>query len=185
MILDYLYFSFPSLLLRLAEYDVVVTTYSLVSKEIPVQKEEAEKPNKDDVVRNIFMVKIFLCHETAVPRGLFDIVQCLWSVMMGIKLHHFVFIRLLRHCRLYSGWSGREWFWMKPTTSRTQKCRRLWPRVSWRLVPAGPLLELPSRITCWTCTLCSSKTKNTGRNRVKKEELFLIKHCRNGLVDAL
>ncbi|KAM7406898.1 hypothetical protein PAMA_002881 [Pampus argenteus] len=32
----------------LADYDVVVTTYSLVSKEIPVQKEEAEKPNKDD-----------------------------------------------------------------------------------------------------------------------------------------
>uniref|UniRef100_A0A8C4EY94 Transcription termination factor 2 n=1 Tax=Dicentrarchus labrax TaxID=13489 RepID=A0A8C4EY94_DICLA len=36
----------------LADYDVVVTTYSLVSKEIPVQKEEAEKPSKDtdDVV---------------------------------------------------------------------------------------------------------------------------------------
>ncbi|TWW80404.1 Transcription termination factor 2 [Takifugu flavidus] len=34
----------------LADYDVVVTTYSLVSQEIPVQKEEAEKPNKDDVV---------------------------------------------------------------------------------------------------------------------------------------
>uniref|UniRef100_A0AAX7V9K2 Transcription termination factor 2 n=1 Tax=Astatotilapia calliptera TaxID=8154 RepID=A0AAX7V9K2_ASTCA len=35
----------------LADYDVVVTTYSLVSKEIPVQKEEADKPNtdKDDV----------------------------------------------------------------------------------------------------------------------------------------
>ncbi|XP_029699968.1 transcription termination factor 2 isoform X6 [Takifugu rubripes] len=33
----------------LADYDVVVTTYSLVSQEIPVQKEEAEKPNKDDV----------------------------------------------------------------------------------------------------------------------------------------
>lgn len=38
---------------RLAEHDVVVTTYSLVSKEIPVQKEDAEKPSKDtkDVVR--------------------------------------------------------------------------------------------------------------------------------------
>ncbi|XP_028991945.1 transcription termination factor 2 isoform X2 [Betta splendens] len=35
----------------LAEYDVVVTTYSLVSKEVPVQKEEAEKPvtDADDV----------------------------------------------------------------------------------------------------------------------------------------
>lgn len=76
VILDDLYFNFPSLLLRLADYDVVVTTYSLVSKEIPVQKEEAEKPKKDDVVRNIFRVKIFLCHETAVPRGLFDMVQC-------------------------------------------------------------------------------------------------------------
>nr|XP_033469176.1 transcription termination factor 2 [Epinephelus lanceolatus] len=32
----------------LADYDVVVTTYSLVSKEIPVQKEDAEKPSKDD-----------------------------------------------------------------------------------------------------------------------------------------
>ncbi|KAM8748420.1 transcription termination factor 2 [Acanthopagrus schlegelii] len=31
----------------LADYDVVVTTYSLVSKEIPVQKEEAETPTKD------------------------------------------------------------------------------------------------------------------------------------------
>uniref|UniRef100_A0A4W6DQ04 Transcription termination factor 2 n=1 Tax=Lates calcarifer TaxID=8187 RepID=A0A4W6DQ04_LATCA len=31
----------------LADYDVVVTTYSLVSKEIPVQKEEADKPTKD------------------------------------------------------------------------------------------------------------------------------------------
>uniref|UniRef100_A0A3P8QBP7 Transcription termination factor 2 n=1 Tax=Astatotilapia calliptera TaxID=8154 RepID=A0A3P8QBP7_ASTCA len=31
----------------LADYDVVVTTYSLVSKEIPVQKEEADKPNTD------------------------------------------------------------------------------------------------------------------------------------------
>uniref|UniRef100_A0A7N6BWE5 Transcription termination factor 2 n=1 Tax=Anabas testudineus TaxID=64144 RepID=A0A7N6BWE5_ANATE len=31
----------------LADYDVVVTTYSLVSKEIPVQKEEAEKPRTD------------------------------------------------------------------------------------------------------------------------------------------
>ncbi|XP_044072783.1 transcription termination factor 2 [Siniperca chuatsi] len=31
----------------LADYDVVVTTYSLVSKEIPAQKEDAEKPSKD------------------------------------------------------------------------------------------------------------------------------------------
>ncbi|GLD65807.1 transcription termination factor 2, partial [Lates japonicus] len=33
----------------LADYDVVVTTYSLVSKEIPVQKEEADKPTKDSI----------------------------------------------------------------------------------------------------------------------------------------
>ncbi|XP_066562621.1 transcription termination factor 2 isoform X2 [Amia ocellicauda] len=32
----------------LAEHDVVVTTYTLVSKEIPVEKEEAEKPSKDE-----------------------------------------------------------------------------------------------------------------------------------------
>uniref|UniRef100_A0A673GAR6 Transcription termination factor 2 n=1 Tax=Sinocyclocheilus rhinocerous TaxID=307959 RepID=A0A673GAR6_9TELE len=31
----------------LAEHDVVITTYSLVSKEIPVQKEDAEKPSQD------------------------------------------------------------------------------------------------------------------------------------------
>ncbi|XP_016105712.1 transcription termination factor 2 [Sinocyclocheilus grahami] len=31
----------------LAEHDVVITTYSLVSKEIPVQKEDAEKPSRD------------------------------------------------------------------------------------------------------------------------------------------
>lgn len=38
---------------RLAEHDVVVTTYSLVSKEIPAQKDDAEKPCQDteDVVR--------------------------------------------------------------------------------------------------------------------------------------
>ncbi|KAF6717042.1 Transcription termination factor 2 [Oryzias melastigma] len=32
---------------KLADYDVVVTTYSLVSKEIQVQKEDAENPSKD------------------------------------------------------------------------------------------------------------------------------------------
>ncbi|ROL52325.1 Transcription termination factor 2 [Anabarilius grahami] len=31
----------------LAEHDVVITTYSLVSKEIPVQKEDAENPSQD------------------------------------------------------------------------------------------------------------------------------------------
>ncbi|KAK5608860.1 hypothetical protein CRENBAI_019267 [Crenichthys baileyi] len=31
----------------LADYDVVVTTYNLVSKEIPVQKEDADNPSKD------------------------------------------------------------------------------------------------------------------------------------------
>ncbi|GAA6089582.1 transcription termination factor 2 [Tachysurus ichikawai] len=31
----------------LAEHDVVITTYSLVSKEIPVQKEDAEQPSQD------------------------------------------------------------------------------------------------------------------------------------------
>lgn len=31
----------------LADYDVVVTTYGLVSKEIPVQKEDADNPSKD------------------------------------------------------------------------------------------------------------------------------------------
>lgn len=38
---------------------MVVTTYSLVSKEIPVQKEEADKPNKenDDVVNIMFMME--------------------------------------------------------------------------------------------------------------------------------
>uniref|UniRef100_A0A4W6DQB2 Transcription termination factor 2 n=1 Tax=Lates calcarifer TaxID=8187 RepID=A0A4W6DQB2_LATCA len=42
----------------LADYDVVVTTYSLVSKEIPVQKEEADKPTKDssDVVTPLMRV---------------------------------------------------------------------------------------------------------------------------------
>ncbi|XP_034549446.1 transcription termination factor 2 isoform X2 [Notolabrus celidotus] len=34
----------------LADHDVVVTTYGLVSKEIPVQKDEAEKPSKDEDV---------------------------------------------------------------------------------------------------------------------------------------
>lgn len=36
---------------------MVVTTYSLVSKEIPVQKEDAEKPSKDaaDVVSIVYL----------------------------------------------------------------------------------------------------------------------------------
>uniref|UniRef100_A0AAY4C625 Transcription termination factor 2 n=1 Tax=Denticeps clupeoides TaxID=299321 RepID=A0AAY4C625_9TELE len=35
----------------LAEHDVVVTTYSLVSKEIPVEKEDCERPHQEEVVR--------------------------------------------------------------------------------------------------------------------------------------
>lgn len=37
--------TFP--LCRLSEYDVVVTTYSLVSKEVPTSKEEGEVPAED------------------------------------------------------------------------------------------------------------------------------------------
>lgn len=64
------------MILRLAEYDVVVTTYSLVSKEIPVQKEDGEQPNKDDVVRNTSVIKIFLWHDNC-SETLFNISQCL------------------------------------------------------------------------------------------------------------
>ncbi|KAJ8283114.1 hypothetical protein COCON_G00056330 [Conger conger] len=64
----------------LAEHDVVVTTYSLVSKEIPVQKEGAEKPSQDT---------------EAAP----DLSPCFVS-------------------------PGPGWFWTRPTTSRTPKCRR-------------------------------------------------------------
>lgn len=40
--------TFP--LYRLSEYDVVVTTYSLLFREIPTSKEEWEIPAKDDDV---------------------------------------------------------------------------------------------------------------------------------------
>lgn len=35
-------------------------------------------------------------------------------------------------------------------------------------MPAGPSLEHPSRITCWTCTLCSSKTKTRQEQSYKR-----------------
>ncbi|XP_028847991.1 transcription termination factor 2 isoform X2 [Denticeps clupeoides] len=36
----------------LAEHDVVVTTYSLVSKEIPVEKEDCERPHQEEVTKD-------------------------------------------------------------------------------------------------------------------------------------
>lgn len=141
---------------------MVVTTYSLVSKEIPVQKQEADKPKEDDVVRNIFTILVwrgsskgFIYH-----RPVFIVKDYRYKPSSVSTLSCFIFIRLLHLPRLRSSWSpGTEWFWTKLTTSRTQKCRLPWLCVSWGLGPAGPSLERPSRITCWTCTLCSSKSK--------------------------
>lgn len=150
---------------------MVVTTYSLVSKEIPVQKEEADKPKKDNVVRNVFTIKVWSCCSKSFiwHCPVFIINDYGYTLSYMHTSSCFVFIRLLHLHRLHSSWSpGTEWFWTKLTTSRTQKCRLPWLCVSWGLVPAGPSLEHPSRITCWTCTLCSSKTKTRQEQSYKR-----------------
>lgn len=178
----------PSILcpsLRLADHDVVVTTYSMVSTEIPVQKEEAEKPSKDadHVVSNIclwhqatvltFIIYQLQCCQMWIQTWLHwrcwqQILDSICSILAPIifgtktkKLWHTPYVVFLSHHTqlLFWGWPGPGWFWTKPTTSKTQKCRPPWPSVSWGLVPAGLSLAHPSRTTCWTCTPCSSKTK--------------------------
>lgn len=74
----------------------------------------------------------------------------------------------------FSEWHGPEWFWTKPTTSKTQKCRPPWLCVGWGLAPAGPLLEHPSRTTSWTCTRCSSKTKTPQIQEFPKPLMILM-----------
>ncbi|XP_010878607.2 transcription termination factor 2 isoform X1 [Esox lucius] len=57
----------------LAEHDVVVTTYSLVSKEVPVQKEDAEIPSKDS---------------EDVPSGLHPLMRVEWARVVLDEAHN-------------------------------------------------------------------------------------------------
>lgn len=62
---------------RLADYDVVVTTYGLVSKEIPVPKEETQKPSE--------------CSDEAVSKEMWHFNHSIWLNNLTINQGQFFF----------------------------------------------------------------------------------------------
>ncbi|KAK1169899.1 transcription termination factor 2 [Acipenser oxyrinchus oxyrinchus] len=80
----------------LAEYDVVITTYSLVSKEIPVKKEDGDKPAKDDDDQDI-----------SLPRQ--PLVQVTWCRIILDEGHNIKNPRVQTSMAVCKLRSGKRW----------------------------------------------------------------------------
>ncbi|KAK3569188.1 hypothetical protein QTP86_026009 [Hemibagrus guttatus] len=70
----------------LAEHDVVITTYSLVSKEIPVQKEEAEQPSQD--AEHVVQYAIVEPHGQSIGSELPPLLRVAWARVVLDEAHN-------------------------------------------------------------------------------------------------